>query len=226
MRKFDPFIQFALIAADEAVKDSGLDLNAIDKEKAGIYIGSGIGGIQTIETNKEILMQKGPDRISPFFLPACIANLAAGQVSIKFGFKGPNLANCTACATGTHAIGDSTRIIQRGEADIMLAGGAEYPITPLGVAGFTAMRALSTRNDQPEKASRPFDKDRDGFVIARRLGDTGPGIPGARPQPRGPDLRRGRRLRLHRRRLPHDRSRSRGRRRLPGHEKSPWPTPG
>jgi 3-oxoacyl-[acyl-carrier-protein] synthase II len=165
VRKFDPFIQFALIAADEAVKDSGLDLNAIDKERAGTYIGSGIGGIQTIETNKEILMQKGPDRISPFFLPACIANLAAGQVSIKFGFKGPNLANCTACATGTHAIGDSLRIIQRGEADIMLAGGAEYPITPLGVAGFTAMRALSTRNDQPQRASRPFDKERDGFVI-------------------------------------------------------------
>jgi 3-oxoacyl-[acyl-carrier-protein] synthase II len=165
VRKFDPFIQFALIASEEAVKDSGLDLNAIDKEKAGVYIGSGIGGIQTIETNKEILMQKGPDRISPFFLPACIANLAAGQVSIKFGFKGPNLANCTACATGTHAIGDSMRIIQRGEADIMISGGAEYPITPLGVAGFTAMRALSTRNDQPEKASRPFDKNRDGFVI-------------------------------------------------------------
>jgi 3-oxoacyl-[acyl-carrier-protein] synthase II len=166
LRKFDPFIQFALIASEEAVKDSGLDLNAIDKEKAGVYIGSGIGGILTIETNKEILMQKGPDRISPFFLPACIANLGAGQVSIKFGFKGPNLSNCTACATGTHAIGDSTRIIQRGEADIMIAGGAEYPITPLGVAGFTAMRALSTRNDQPEKASRPFDKNRDGFVIA------------------------------------------------------------
>ncbi len=166
LRKFDPFIQFALIAAEEAVKDSGLDLDALDREKAGVYIGSGIGGIQTIETNKEILMQKGPDRISPFFLPACIANLAAGQVSIKFGFKGPNLANCTACATGTHAIGDSMRIIQRGEADIMIAGGAEYPITPLGVAGFTAMRALSTRNDQPEKASRPFDKNRDGFVIA------------------------------------------------------------
>jgi 3-oxoacyl-[acyl-carrier-protein] synthase II len=165
VRKFDPFIQFALIASDEAVKDSGLDLGALNKERAGVYIGSGIGGIQTIETNKEILMQKGPDRISPFFLPACIANLAAGQVSIKFGFKGPNLANCTACATGTHAIGDSTRIIQRGEADIMLAGGAEYPITPLGVAGFTAMRALSTRNDEPQKASRPFDKNRDGFVI-------------------------------------------------------------
>jgi 3-oxoacyl-[acyl-carrier-protein] synthase II len=166
LKKFDPFIQFALIASEEAVKDSGLDLNTIDKEKAGVYIGSGIGGILTIETNKEILMQKGPDRISPFFLPACIANLGAGQVSIKFGFKGPNLANCTACATGTHAIGDSTRIIQRGEADIMIAGGAEYPITPLGVAGFNAMRALSTRNDQPEKASRPFDKNRDGFVIA------------------------------------------------------------
>ena len=166
LRKFDPFIQFALIAAEEAVKDSGLNLEAIVKENAGVYIGSGIGGILTIETNKEILMQKGPDRISPFFLPACIANLAAGQVSIKFGFKGPNMANCTACATGTHAIGDSMRIIQRGDADIMISGGAEYPITPLGVAGFTAMRALSTRNDQPEKASRPFDKNRDGFVIA------------------------------------------------------------
>jgi 3-oxoacyl-[acyl-carrier-protein] synthase II len=165
LRKYDPFIQFALIAAEEAVKDAGLDLNAVDKNKAGVYIGSGIGGIQTIEIHKEILMQKGPDRISPFFLPACIINLAAGHVSIKFGFKGPNLANCTACATGTHAIGDSTQIIQRGDADIMIAGGAEYPITPLGVAGFTAMRALSTRNDQPEKASRPFDKERDGFVI-------------------------------------------------------------
>ncbi len=166
LRKYDPFIQFALIAADEAVKDSGLNLDALNKERAGVYIGSGIGGIHTIEVNKEILMQKGPDRISPFFLPACIANLAAGQVSIKFAFKGPNLANCTACATGSHAIGDSFRIIQRGEADIMLAGGAEYPITPLGVAGFTAMRALSTRNDEPQKASRPFDKGRDGFVVA------------------------------------------------------------
>jgi 3-oxoacyl-[acyl-carrier-protein] synthase II len=166
LRKFDTFIQFALIAASEAVKDSGLNLEAIDRERAGVYIGSGIGGIQTIEIHKEILMQKGPSRISPFFLPACIANLAAGHVSIKFAFKGPNMANCTACATGSHAIGDSQRIIQRGDADIMIAGGAEYPITPLGVAGFTAMRALSTRNDQPQKASRPFDKERDGFVIA------------------------------------------------------------
>ncbi len=165
-RKFDPFIQFALIAADEAVKDAGLDPAAVDRARAGVYIGSGIGGIQTIETNKEILLQKGPERISPFFLPACIANLASGQVSIKFGFQGPNLANCTACATGTHAVGDSFRILQRGEADLMLAGGAEYPITPLGVAGFTAMRALSTRNDSPQKASRPFDKERDGFVVA------------------------------------------------------------
>ena len=166
LRKFDPFIQFALIASEDAVKDSGLNLSTIDKERAGTYIGSGIGGILTIEANKEILLQKGPDRISPFFLPAAIANLAAGQVSIKFGFKGPNLANCTACATGTHAVGDSFHIIQRSEADIMLAGGAEYPVTPLGVAGFNAMRAISTRNDQPEKASRPFDKNRDGFVIA------------------------------------------------------------
>ncbi len=166
VRKYDPFIQFALIAADEAVKDAGLDPAAVNKERTGVYIGSGIGGIQTIENNKEILMHKGPERISPFFLPSCIANLATGQVSIKFGFQGPNLANCTACATGTHSVGDSFRIIQRGDADIMLAGGAEYPITPVGVAGFTAMRALSTRNDHPEKASRPFDKERDGFVVA------------------------------------------------------------
>jgi 3-oxoacyl-[acyl-carrier-protein] synthase II len=166
LRKYDTFIQFALIASEEAIKDSGLVLAQVDRERAGVYIGSGIGGIQTIENYKEVLMQKGPDRISPFFLPSCIANLAAGQVSIRFGFKGPNMANCTACATGTHAIGDSMRIIQRGDADIMLAGGAEYPITPLGVAGFTAMRALSTRNERPEKASRPFDKERDGFVIA------------------------------------------------------------
>ncbi|HOW44462.1 MAG TPA: beta-ketoacyl-ACP synthase II [Candidatus Aminicenantes bacterium] len=166
VRKYDPFIQFALIAADEAVKDARLDPAAVDRERTGVYIGSGIGGILTIEANKEILMHKGPERISPFFLPSCIANLATGQVSIKFGFQGPNLANCTACATGTHSVGDSFRIIQRGDADIMLAGGAEYPITPVGVAGFTAMRALSTRNDHPEKASRPFDKERDGFVVA------------------------------------------------------------
>ncbi len=166
LRKFDPFIQFALIAAEEAVRDAGLTgLDSAEKERAGTYIGSGIGGISTIAFNVQVLLERGPDRISPFFLPASISNLATGQVSIRLGFKGPNLANCTACASSTHSIGDSMRIIQRGDADIMVAGGAEYPVTPLGVAGFMAMRALSTRNDQPEKASRPFDKERDGFVI-------------------------------------------------------------
>jgi len=163
LRKYDPYIQFALIAADEAIKDSGFKG---DNNRFGVYIGSGIGGISTIEANEKVLLNRGPSRISPFFLPASIANLATGQVSIKHSLKGPNLANVTACATSTHSIGDSFKIIQRGEADVMVAGGAEYPITPLGVAGFSVMRALSTRNDDPQGASRPFDKDRDGFVVA------------------------------------------------------------
>ena len=166
LRKYDPYIQFALIASDEAMKDSGLTLSATEKERTGVFIGSGIGGISSIEHYKEVLMQRGPDRVSPFFLPASIANLATGQVSIRHGIKGPNLANCTACATSTHSVGDSYKIIQRGDADVMFAGGSEYPVTPLGLAGFAVMRALSTRNDAPEKASRPFDKNRDGFVIA------------------------------------------------------------
>ncbi len=165
-RKLDPYMQFALIASEEAVKDSGLPLDRIDLERAGVYIGSGIGGISTIEANKVTLMERGPDRVSPFFLPASLANLATGHVSIKFRFKGPNMACVTACAASTHSVGDSFRIIQRGDADIMLAGGAEYPITPLGIAGFSVMKAISTRNDQPGKASRPFDKERDGFVPA------------------------------------------------------------
>jgi len=165
-RKFDPYIQFALIAAEEAVKDSSLDLEKVNKNRVGVYIASGIGGIYTIETNKVTLMEKGPDRVSPFFLPASLANLATGQVSIRFGFKGPNLACVTACAASTHSIGDSYKIIQRGDADVMVAGGAEYPITGLGMAGFSVMKAISTRNEEPTKASRPFDKDRDGFVPA------------------------------------------------------------
>lgn len=166
VRKYDPYIQFALIASDEAIKDAGLKLSEAERERAGVYIGSGIGGISTIEAQKEILLNRGPRRISPFFLPATIANLASGQVSIHQGLKGPNLANCTACATSTHSIGESYRLIQMGDADIMVAGGSEYPITPLGVGGFAVMKALSTRNDEPEKASRPFDKNRDGFVVA------------------------------------------------------------
>jgi 3-oxoacyl-[acyl-carrier-protein] synthase II len=166
VRKFDPYIQYALIASEEAVKDSGLNLDQIDRKRAGAFIGSGIGGISTIEANKVTLMEKGPSRVSPFFLPASLANLSTGQVSIRFGLKGHNLACVTACAASTHSIGDSFKIIQRGDADIMVAGGAEYPITGLGMAGFSVMKALSTRNDDPEKACRPFDKERDGFVAA------------------------------------------------------------
>jgi len=166
LRKYDPFIQFAMIAADDAYRDSGLERAKVDLTRCGVYIGSGIGGISTIEENETRLLERGPSRVSPFFLPSTIANLAAGNVSIRYGMQGPNLANVTACTTSTHSIGESFRIIQMGDADIMLAGGAEYPITPLGVAGFSIMKALSSRNDVPEKASRPFDRERDGFVIA------------------------------------------------------------
>jgi len=166
IRKFDPYIQYAVIAADEAVKDSGLNLEKIDKERVGVFVSSGIGGISTIEANKVILFQRGPSRVSPFFLPASLANLATGHISIKYGFKGANFAGVTACAASTHSVGDSFKIIQRGDADVMVAGGAEYPITELGIAGFSVMKALSTRNDAPEKASRPFDKERDGFVAS------------------------------------------------------------
>ncbi|MCP4213842.1 MAG: beta-ketoacyl-ACP synthase II [bacterium] len=170
VRKIDPYIQFALIAATEAVKDSGMDLEKLNRENCGVYIGSGIGGISTIEANYKVIMDRGPHRVSPFFLPASLANLATGQVSIKFGFKGPNFADVTACAASTHSVGDSFKLIQRGDADVMIAGGAEYPITPLGIAGFSVMKALSGRNDEPERASRPFDKERDGFVAADGAG--------------------------------------------------------
>lgn len=164
---YDPFIQFALIAAREAVKDAGLgNMEGVNRERCGAYIASGIGGISTIEQNIQMLLERGPRKVSPFFLPSSLVNLGTGQVSINFGLKGPNLANVTACAASTHSIGDSYRIIQFGDADIMIVGGAEYPITPLGIAGFSIMRALSTRNDEPERASRPFDKERDGFVTA------------------------------------------------------------
>jgi 3-oxoacyl-[acyl-carrier-protein] synthase II len=166
IKKYDPYIQLALIASDEAFKDSGLQPYNFDRERAGAYIASGIGGISTIEANKETLIERGPHRVSPFFLIASIANLATGQVSIKYGLKGPNLACVTACAASTHSVGDSFKILQRGDADIMVVGGSEYPITKLGIAGFSVMKALSNRNDAPEKASRPFDKERDGFVAA------------------------------------------------------------
>jgi 3-oxoacyl-[acyl-carrier-protein] synthase II len=169
-RKMDPFIQYAMVAAQLAVEDSGIPLATLEGDKCGVYIGSGIGGIGSIEDTHNILLEKGPGRVSPFFLVSTIINEAAGQVSIKYKAKGPNSASATACTTGTHAIGDSFRIIARGDADIMIAGGSEAPITPLGLAGFCAMRALSLRNDAPEKASRPFDAQRDGFVMGEGAG--------------------------------------------------------
>ena len=170
VKKQDRFIQFAVAASDFALRDSGLAIDAANADRVGVYIGSGIGGFATIEREHETLLKSGPKRVSPFFIPATIVNLASGWVSIRTGAKGPNSATCTACATGAHAVGDAYRLIQHGDADAMLAGGSEAAITPLGVAGFCAMRALSTRNDAPERASRPFDKDRDGFVIGEGAG--------------------------------------------------------
>ncbi|MGZ5488372.1 MAG: beta-ketoacyl-ACP synthase II [Candidatus Aminicenantales bacterium] len=169
-RKMDPFIRFAVAAAELAVADSGIAAADLHSERAGTYVGSGIGGLASIEENLRILWDKGPDRISPFFLVQTIINEASGQISIRFGAKGPNCANATACSTGTHAIGDSFRIIARGDADIMIAGGTEAPLTPLSLAGFTAIKALSERNDEPAKASRPFDARRDGFVMGEGAG--------------------------------------------------------
>jgi len=170
VRKMDPFIQFALAAAHLAVEDAGIGLGVLEGERTGVYVGSGIGGIGSIQETHKILLEKGPDRVSPFFLVSCIINEASGQISIKFRSKGPNSATATACTTSTHAIGDSFRLISRGDADRMLAGGAEAPVSPLAVAGFCAMRALSTRNDEPQRASRPFDADRDGFVMSEGAG--------------------------------------------------------
>ena len=171
VKKMDPFIHYAVAASQEAMDDSGLRVNGDeDATRIGVFIGSGIGGFGVIEREHEKFLKGGPGKISPFFIPAAIVNLAAGQVSIRFGLKGPNSATCTACSTGAHAVGDSFKIIQRGDADAMLCGGAEAAITPMGVGGFAAMRALSTRNQDPDHASRPFDADRDGFVIGEGAG--------------------------------------------------------
>lgn len=170
VRKMGRFIHLALAAADEAVRMSGLKTDAEDPTRVGVHIGSGIGGFDVIEREHTNLMQGGPRKISPFFIPAAIVNLAAGHVSIRYNAKGPNEATCTACTSSAHAIGDSFKIIQRCDADVMIAGGAEAAITPMGVGGFASMRALSTRNDEPEKASRPWDRDRDGFVIGEGSG--------------------------------------------------------
>ncbi len=170
-RKMDRFVQFAVVTSQAALKDSGITIGEnADPERVGVYVGSGIGGLQTWEEQHTILMEKGPKRVSPFFIPMMIANMASGQISMLTGAKGPNSTAVTACATGTHSIGDSFRLIRDGEADVMICGGAEATIVPMGMAGFCALRAMSTRNDEPEKASRPFDKDRDGFVMGEGSG--------------------------------------------------------
>jgi 3-oxoacyl-[acyl-carrier-protein] synthase II len=170
VKKMGRFIHLALAAADEAFKMSGLKITPENDERVGVHIGSGIGGFDIIEREHLALIEGGPRKISPFFIPAAIVNLAAGHVSMRFGAKGPNEATATACTTSAHSIGDSFRIIQHNDADVMIAGGSEAAITQMGVGGFAAMRALSTRNDDPEKASRPWDKDRDGFVIGEGAG--------------------------------------------------------
>ncbi len=169
-RKMGSFIHYAIAASDEALRDSGLRITPEIAERVGTYISSGIGDFWAIEREHSKLLSEGPERISPFFIVSAIVNLAAGQVSIRTGAKGPNSATATACSAGAHAIGDSFKIIQRGDADVMICGGAESAITPMSVAGFAAMRALSTRNDDPLRASRPFDADRDGFVIGEGAG--------------------------------------------------------
>ena len=170
IKKMDLFIHYAIAASDFAVQDSGLKVDSSNATRIGVYIGSGIGGFGVIEATHKALLEGGPRKISPFFIPASIVNLASGWVSIRTGAKGPNSATCTACTTSAHSIGDSFKIIARGDADAMIAGGSEGCITPLGIGGFCAMRALSTRNDEPEKASRPFDIDRDGFVMGEGAG--------------------------------------------------------
>ena len=170
VKKTDAFIQFALAASQFALEDSGLEVTEANATRVGVVIGSGIGGLPLIESMHEILRTRGPNRISPFFIPGLIVNMAAGHVSIRYGAKGPSTAPCTACTTGLHAVGDAYRLIRTGEADAMITGGTEGVITPLAVGGFCAMRALSTRNDEPERASRPWDRDRDGFVIGEGAG--------------------------------------------------------
>lgn len=170
VRRADLFTQYAVAASGMAIEDSRIELSSLDPYNVGIIVGSGIGGIHTIEQEHKVLMEKGPSRISPFFIPMLIVNMASGMIAIKFGLKGPNSCSVTACASSNHSVGESFRIIQSGYADLMLAGGSEAAIWPLGVGGFCATRSLSTRNDEPQKASRPFDKQRDGFVMSEGSG--------------------------------------------------------
>ncbi|MCD6386426.1 beta-ketoacyl-ACP synthase II [Candidatus Sumerlaeota bacterium] len=170
LRKIEDFVVYGIVAAREAIKDAGLEDNKYDPNRAGVMVGSGIGGLRAMEEQHKVLLTKGPRRINPFLITRMIVNMAAGYIAIKFGLKGPNTAVSTACATGTHSIGDAFKVIQRGDAELMLAGGSEAAITPLGIAGFACMKALSERNDEPEKASRPFDAQRDGFIMSEGAG--------------------------------------------------------
>jgi len=170
VKKMDLFIQYALAAAQIAVNDAGLDMSREDSERVGVVVGTGLGGLPTIEKYHSVFLERGPGRITPFFIPMLIANEAPGHIAIQHGIKGPNLCIVTACATGAHSIGEACRIIQYGDADVMVAGGSEANLTPLTVGGFNAMKALSTRNDDPQRASRPFERDRDGFVVAEGSG--------------------------------------------------------
>lgn len=165
LRRTDRFTQFAVFAGAEAIKDSGVDLNVVDLNEFGVFIGSGIGGLRTTEDQHKVLLNKGPGRVSPFMIPMLILNMASGLFSLYYRLKGPNLATCSACATATHALGEAWAVIKRGDAKLMAAGGTEATVVPFGLAGFAAMKAMSTRNDDPLHASRPFDRDRDGFVM-------------------------------------------------------------
>ena len=170
VKKMGRFIQFAMAASEFAVRLAQLNIESEDAERVGVYIGSGIGGFEVIEREHKILLERGPSRISPFFIPSCIVNLASGYVSIKYNAKGPNSATATACTTSAHSIGDSFRLVQHGDADVMICGGSEACVTPMGIGGFAAMRALSTRNHEPHRASRPWDRERDGFIVGEGSG--------------------------------------------------------
>jgi len=169
-KRMDRFVQFAVVATHEALRQARLDLDAVDRDRVGAVLGSGIGGMETFETQHRVLIERGPGRVSPFFIPMMISDMAAGQVSLQFGLRGPNFGTVSACASGAHAIGESLRLLRAGDADVIVCGGSEATITPMALAGFISARALSTRNDDPQRASRPFDRDRDGFVIAEGAG--------------------------------------------------------
>jgi len=169
-KRMDRFVQFAVVASREALQSSGMDVDSEDRDRIGVVLGSGIGGMETFEAQHRVLSERGPERVSPFFIPMMISDMAAGQVSIQFGLRGPNFCTVSACASGAHAIGEALRLIRSGDADVILAGGSEATITPMAVAGFSSARTLSTRNDDPPRASRPFDQERDGFVIGEGAG--------------------------------------------------------